>query len=265
MERLERDRGVVALAAAPGRAAIEQLGARQGDHQDRQLRPRLHHVLDEIEQRVARPVKVFEDDHHRPGRSRRLHRAAPGVEHADAIGLRHFCGADGRGEQLGGVRGIGDAALGEPIGEAPLQVLDRRIARHTDEPVQHRAQRPERQPLAVRQTLRDSDERCRRPGIPRQPGEEFLHEPRLARPGRRDDTDELRPALGERSACRELQLLEVGVAADHRQRRCGRVGGRLRHGPSERIAVHLQRFAAQLQWARRVECEATPGRAGGAF
>ena len=64
-ERLEEDGRRVALAAAPGRSRVEQLGPRHGHEQDRRVARPVGNVLDEIEQRRLGPVEVVEDDDER--------------------------------------------------------------------------------------------------------------------------------------------------------------------------------------------------------
>ena len=62
-ERLEVERGEVALAGAPGRPALGQLGP--GEREDEQgvaARP-VEQVLDEVEQRRVRPLHVLEHEH----------------------------------------------------------------------------------------------------------------------------------------------------------------------------------------------------------
>ena len=91
-ERRERDRRRVALAAAPARPPLEELGPR-GAEERGAARPQLQssEVLEEVEQRVVRPVEILEHEDARPPRGQRLEEPAPGGERllaADAPPLR---------------------------------------------------------------------------------------------------------------------------------------------------------------------------------
>ena len=77
-QRLERDRRRVAAAAAPARAALEQLVARQADDQDRAANP-AGQVLDQVEHSLVGPVDVLD---------REDQRAAPRLAPRRASGRR---------------------------------------------------------------------------------------------------------------------------------------------------------------------------------
>ena len=64
-QRLQVERGEVAVACAPGRAALVQLGSSEREH-EQLARPRpLEQVLDEVEQAGVGPLHVLEGEHGR--------------------------------------------------------------------------------------------------------------------------------------------------------------------------------------------------------
>ena len=65
-ERLEQHRGRVRLSARPGRAALEELGPRHAEEQERRVAAEVGDVLDQVEERRLAPVDVIEDDDERP-------------------------------------------------------------------------------------------------------------------------------------------------------------------------------------------------------
>ena len=65
-KRFEEQRAEAPPAGAPGRPPLEQLRARQREHEDRMAPRPLEEVLDEVEQTRVRPVKVFEQEDDRP-------------------------------------------------------------------------------------------------------------------------------------------------------------------------------------------------------
>ena len=60
-EGLQQHGRRVQLAAAPVRPAVEQLGARHAEQQDRGVAAQVGDVIDEVEERVLAPVNVVED------------------------------------------------------------------------------------------------------------------------------------------------------------------------------------------------------------
>ena len=64
-ERLEQHRRRVELAAAPVRPAVEQLGPRHAEQQDRRIAAEVGDVINEIEERFLAPVDVVEHDDER--------------------------------------------------------------------------------------------------------------------------------------------------------------------------------------------------------
>ena len=62
-------------ARQPGRRRATR--ARQGEHEDRELRRPLEEVVDEVQQPGVGPLQVLEDEHHRPGRRETLEEQPP--------------------------------------------------------------------------------------------------------------------------------------------------------------------------------------------
>ena len=58
----ERDSEVIELAASPTGSSVEQLRPGEHDHQHSRVAARLHDELSEVEETVARPVQVLEND-----------------------------------------------------------------------------------------------------------------------------------------------------------------------------------------------------------
>ena len=75
-ERLEQHRRRVQLAAAPGRAPLEQLRPGHAEEQDRCVAREVGDVLDQVEERRLAPVDVVEDDDERPLARSRLEQLA---------------------------------------------------------------------------------------------------------------------------------------------------------------------------------------------
>ena len=84
-ERLEIDRGEVAVARTPGGAAFEQFRARVRDDVDGGVARPFEQVLDEVEQRGVGPLHVLEHHHGRVHRGQALEEQAPGREQVVAL------------------------------------------------------------------------------------------------------------------------------------------------------------------------------------
>ena len=214
-ERLERDRQVIEAPTAPVGTAVEQLRTGKRDHQHRRLAPWLHHELHQVEEAVTRPVQVLEDDDQRPAPSRRLHRGAPGHEqkvpvHAFRAGL-----ADGDCEQARHALGVLEARVAQPRGDGVADLGRRSVFVEAGQGQDHLPHRPVGQLLSVRKALRGGDQGVGRKV--RQPAEELLDQARLACAGGCDDADDRRPLLVDGAARHELDLRQVGLAADQRQ------------------------------------------------
>src|SRR5206468_4369810 len=137
-------------------------------------------------------------------RRRELDRVTPRREQRGAVGHSALASPDRRGKEVRRRAMPGEIVAGEPRRDL-LPYLGRQgVFREPDEPVEHSAQRPVRESLAVWQALRDGHLRVL--VRTRQPVEEFLAQPRLSRPRGRDDADQERSLLGEGAARDELEL-----------------------------------------------------------
>src|SRR5262245_7484675 len=85
-QRLERQSRIGAPPAAPGWPAIQQLRSAGSNDEERGPRPGLHHVLDQIEQALAGPMQILEDDNTRSLTGQRLQERPPRGE--DHLALR---------------------------------------------------------------------------------------------------------------------------------------------------------------------------------
>src|SRR5262249_4262733 len=86
-QRLEVDRGERALARAPGRAAVDELGAGQRDDEHRMVPRPLEQVLDEVEQALVGPLEVLEHEHDRIRVRQPLEEQSPRGEELMAFAL----------------------------------------------------------------------------------------------------------------------------------------------------------------------------------
>ena len=86
-QRLQRDRGRVAAAAAPAGPALEQLVAGQADQQQRAAHP-ARQVVDQVEHSLVGPVDVVDREHQRAAPGDRLDHGAGGREERLAHPLR---------------------------------------------------------------------------------------------------------------------------------------------------------------------------------
>ena len=208
VERPELDRARAANAAAPGGARVEQVRARDRDDQHRDVAERPGEMLDQVEQRLLRPVHVLEDEderlqlgellgpaQRRPGQLRRrvlaLGRAEHPERHREQVG--HRFALAGEAQLLEGV--VRRVVVGDPRAR-----LD------------HRGERPVGHALAVGQ---------RSPGQRRHALErvgELGHEARLADAELAEDGDELHRAIPHRPLKGVLQERQLRLAADERRR-----------------------------------------------
>ena len=214
VERLQRQREMVAAAGAPRWPALEQFGPGEDHHQERQVAMWLDDVLDEVEQAVARPVQVFEYQDERMARRGQLDGRPPGAHQSRRIDRLRFAGADRRRQQVGQADWILGAKVLQPPRNGAPEFARRGVLVDVGEPAEHGTQRPVRQPLAVREALRDGDAGVRLEAS--QPVETLLEQSCLARPCRRDDAYQVGPTFLERATGRQLELRQVGVTTDDR-------------------------------------------------
>ncbi len=79
-ERLQIERGEVALAGAPGGMSLLQLRTSERDHVERVVARPFEQVLDEVEQARVRPLHVLEGEHRRIDLGQPLEEQPPGRE-----------------------------------------------------------------------------------------------------------------------------------------------------------------------------------------
>ena len=97
-ERLEEERGEVSLAGAPGGTPFLELGAGEGDDEQRIVPRPLEQVLDEVEQARVGPLHVLEREHGRPLVGQALEEQAPGGEQVLPVRLQALLEAREMGE-----------------------------------------------------------------------------------------------------------------------------------------------------------------------
>ena len=216
-QRLEVERGEAPLPGAPGRPALEQLGPREREDEDRRVARPVEEVLDEVEQALVGPLHVLEGEHRRirlrealeeepPGGEEILLVAGlvlgeaeevrqPGLDEAPLL-RRRGCLRQRRLEL--GLRRRGLLVLGDPAAHA-----------------HHVGQRPVGDALAVRQAA---------PPVPVDAlGDavevlvELPREPRLPDAGDPGDGDEMGLPLLGRVVEELLDLAQLAVAADERR------------------------------------------------
>ena len=157
VERLEVERHVVPSAAAPRRASVQQLGTGQDDHQQRRLAAGLKDHLDQVEERVARPVEVLDDHDQRLLLCGELDSRPPRGEELAAVDMLTLPGSEGRRQQFRCPPRERIPAVGEPLFGRLPDGLGIGIVREAEQPHEERVERPVRQPLPIGQALRDHD------------------------------------------------------------------------------------------------------------
>ncbi len=252
-QRRERKRRRVELAAAPARAALEELRPRRRDDEQRDVRQPVDELVEEVEEALVRPVDVLDDDDERTLLGETLEEAAPGGERLVAAIASELCFA-GEAEEREEMRL--DARLVARAGERVLDdlvdlrrdVLRRVLLQDARLRLDDLAERPERDPVAVGEaaSLAPGDEL--RVGL--DDAIQLVDETALADSGDADEREELRRALVPRSLERVPDDAELALAPDELGARLvrdvdaeARVGGgrrpdgdRLRPCPSPRPA-----------------------------
>ena len=216
-QRGERKRRGVELAAAPARAAFEELGPRRRDDEQRDVRQPVDELVEEVEEALVRPVDVLDDDDERTLLGETLEEAAPGGEGLVSAIASQLCVA-GEAEEREEMRL--DARLVARAGERVLDdlvdlrrdVLRRVLLQNARLRLDDLAERPERDPVTVGKaaSLAPGDEL--RVGI--DDAIEFVDEPALADSGDADEREELRRALVTRSLECVSDDAELALAPD---------------------------------------------------
>ena len=139
---------------------VEQLGAGEAENHQRRVLDALGQVLDQLQQRLLRPVDVLEDEDQRPrvGELGGPLARRPGDLLLAALGLDPLEHADGEREQVCD-RVV--AALGAQLRD---RLLDRVVVRDPGRDLDHLGERPVRDALAVGK--RAADEHASRSSTP---------------------------------------------------------------------------------------------------
>ena len=197
-ERRERERRGVQLAAAPARPALEELGPRRRDDEQRYVGHPVDELVEEVEEALVGPVDVLDDDDERALLGETLEEAAPGGERlvpAIASQLRFAGEAEEREEMCLDPRlvaGSGERVL-HGLVDLRRDLLGRVLLEDASLRLDDLAERPQRDPVAVGEaaTLAPGDEL--RVGV--DDSMELVDEAALADAGDADQREELRRAL----------------------------------------------------------------------
>ncbi len=213
-QRLELDRGRPHPPAAPTGTLLEELWSREADDEERSADP-VGDVLDQLEQRLLRPVDVLEEEderlhvgerhHHLARRPRDLLRAALPFER-----LEHA------GRQTEHVR---DRLLLAALAELRERLLQRVVVRDACGGLDHLRQRPVGDTLAVREASPAQDARALE-AVDELACESALSDSRLP-----EDREEMGTPVANGARERVLEQLELGFASDQRGTWTGRSCG----------------------------------------
>ena len=250
------DRGEAALAGAPVRSPLEELGPGQGEDEDRRRRGS---TPCRWSTKSSRPESAWWKSSKTMTTGRRggeaLEERPPGAEQLLRPGARSRARAGTAGRARSSVRSVlvGDVLLEHRRdrragGRLVVRLLEVGAA------ADHLAERPERDPLAVggAPAVVPPD----RLDQPVDVLEELPGEPRLADAGRADDADQPRPALAAGGVEQVLELAQLLVAADERRlerlrrgrpRRAGRRRGRARQAGTGRCLALEDLVAGGLE------------------
>ena len=212
-QRLQQDRAEARPAARPERPALEQLRPGEAEKQDRSA-SEVGDVLHELEEGRLCPVHVLEHQDERPVRGERLEHA-PGRTEGLLARRCTLARADGAGDARSDGRAFGIAR--EELRDPGLDVGAERLE-------QDLAQRPERDPLAVREAPAGDD----RGGVA-EGGRELEGELRLADARNAEHRKELRRVGVDGAGERVGEEAELRRAADERRAEAPCDRGRVLH------------------------------------
>ncbi len=230
-ERFQQDGRGVHLPAAPRRPRLEQIGAAERDHHDRDVLRPVRDVIDQVEQRRLGPMHVVEHDHERPAPRQRLQERPDRPERlvhagralADPDHLRHAFG----GLLAAAFAGNDPRDLAPRLGRRVAVGQAGRLGDDLDD-------RPERDPLAVRQAPPPERDRARTRG-----GEELLDQARLADARRSQDREQLALPAGDGPLERLPQQGGFSLAVDQRGVQAPGVAGRARDHLEQPVSADL--------------------------
>ena len=216
-ERGERERRRVELAAAPARPALEELGPRGRDDEQRHVGHPVDELVEEVEEALVGPVDVLDDEDERALLGETLEEAAPGGERlvpAIASELRLAGEAEEREEMRLDPRLV--ARAGERVLDGLVDLrrdlLGRVLLEDAGLRLDDLAERPQRDPVAVREAaaLAPGDEL----GIGVDDPLQLVDEPALADARDADEREELRRALVAGPLERVADDAELAFAPD---------------------------------------------------
>jgi hypothetical protein len=246
VERRQRDRQRVALAAAPVGTPVEQLRPRGAQDEQRNVRAPVGQRVDEVEQLVPRPVEVLEHHDQRPPLGQPLEERAPRGERL--VPLARLTAEPEEWTKLAldpaAVR-FADAFL-HGADQLARDLLRRVVLDDPGLRLHHLAERPERDPLAVwkRAAVPPEDEVRQRLDM----GEQLGDEPALPDTGDADERDELRGPLLANTLERVDELVELALPAHE--------GNACRDCLAADTRARLERLphAHRLRLALRLDC-----------
>ena len=210
------------LPAAPSRPALEELGPRRPEHEQRYVACPLGQAIDEVEHRLVGPVEILEHADERPFLGQELEESPPGCGCFIGTG-RSVVGQSGEGPELPleplRLRWIG-CHLRDHAAQLLPGLVDRVALEDPCLRLHDLGQRPEGHAVAVGQgsALTPGDERL----VLVDSCEELEDEPALADAGDSDEGDELRRSLLPNAPERRDQQVDLPATADKRCRRTPR-------------------------------------------
>src|ERR671930_1730000 len=243
-ERLEPEKRGVAPSPAPRRSAVEQLGSRRADQEQRPVHV-AYEALDQIEQIVFGPVEVLDQDDSGSFADEDAEKIDPclleRVTRGERVELRGGVEAERQPENLSraealphGLRRIALAdpkVLLEPFSECPVG----------DAP-------------PIRETATCAGERLRLPRL--EPLPELAHEARLPYPAVTDDCHEMRLALLDCVLIARAEQAQLALASDERvpqPRDSARTSER--HRAEDALAGNARGLSFRLGGQRPIELE----------
>ena len=236
-ERTERHRRGVHLAAAPPGPALQQLGPRRGDDQQRHASHPFDEVVDEVEETLVRPVEVLEDEHGRAGVGQRLEETTPRRERLGPAVVRALLAAQPEQRPDVGEHPFGLVRSGKSVSTVSASLASATSAdsfsRTPACAFDHLAERPEADALAVGQASGPAASRSSSASAVDAPASSSATSRDLPMPGTPTSVDELRLALAPRPGERVREERELALASDERRRaRCSTIDADARRGSS---------------------------------
>ena len=204
-QRLELDRCRPHTAAAPAGPRVEKLGPSEAEDEQRRPNP-VGHVLDQVEERLLRPVDVLEEEDERLDVGERLHDVA--CRPRDL--LRAPLALEGFEHTRGEPEDVGDRLLLAARAELLERLLERIVVRDAGRGLDHLGERPVRHAFPVGKTASREDA-CALESV-----EKLAREPTLAHARLAVDREEMRAAVAGDAREGVLEKLELCVPADER-------------------------------------------------